>query len=182
MAVQDALVTLQHNRYGEYLEHVYTKMAAHVPPDADIIEIGARHDRGVISKRVIPHKWFMAVDRNRRRGDLCIDVLETPLKAGVILSTCVLHHTPECDIPRLLDNLKAPLLMFSGPNAQVMTELFGDHQWHIDTDKLTGWLTERGYTSTWERIGLSELLCEVLIVARACAWPSGAVKHNSIDH
>lgn len=159
-------MTLPHNRYGEYLEHVYTKMAVHVPPDSTVLEIGARHDRGVISKRVIPHKTFLTVDRNSRRGDMTADVLYEEMQAGVILSTCILHHTPESLIPKLLDNLVAPLLMFSGPNVEAMPKLFGDHRWHIEIPKFVGWLEERGYTVTWERVGLSEPLCEVLVLAK----------------
>jgi hypothetical protein len=159
-------VTLPHDRYGEYLEFVYTKMAAHVPPDSTVLEIGARHDRGVISKRVIPHKAFLSADRNTRRGDMTVDVLYEEVQADVILSTCVLHHTPEHQIQMLLDNLCAPILMFSGPNVEAMPELFGDHQWHIEIPKLAGWLEDRGYRVSWERVGLTEPLCEVLVVGK----------------
>lgn len=164
MVLQDALVTLPHERYGEYLEIVYSKMAAHVPPDSNVVEVGARHDRGAISKRLIPHKTFVAADRNRRRGDITVDVLEDHLYADVILSTCVLHHTKEQDIPKVLEHLHAPILMFSGPNVEVLPELFGDHQWHIDVTKLIVWL--KGYEVSWERIGISEPFCEVMVIAK----------------
>lgn len=166
MGVQDALVTLPHNRYGEYLEVVYRKMAVHVPPNATVLEIGARHDRGVISRRIIPHKAFIAADRNRHRGDMTVDVLEEEVQADVILSTCVLHHTKRGDISRLLDNLRARVLMFSGPNVEAMPKLFGDHQWHIEVPYLTALLEDRLYDVTWERVGLSEPLSEVLVVAK----------------
>lgn len=162
---QDRLVTLPHDRYGEYLVTVYRRMAEYVPPDAVVLEIGARHDRGVLSRPIIPHAEFYAIDRDPERGDVTLDVLEAPVEADVILSTCVLHHTPEEDVPRLLANLRAPLLMFSGPNIEVMPDLFGDHAWHIEVAKLTGWLADLGYTVRSSRIGLSEPLAEVLVVA-----------------
>ena len=182
--VQDALMTLPHNRYGQYLQHVYRKMAAHVPLTADVIEVGVRpEDRGVLSRLIVPHHRFTCVDRDQERAHaaanvrfhtnspradpLVVDVLDTPIEADVIISTCILHHTPEKHIRRLLHNLCAPILLLSGPNASVMTELFGDHEWHIDIGKLIMWLNEVGYTDvTWESIGLSEPLCEVLVVAK----------------
>jgi len=168
MAVlQDELIDLPHKRYGEYLRLVYSEMAKHVPPDANIIEIGARHDRGVISKEVIPHKTFTTVDKDPKRGDIHCDVLVNHLFADVILSTCLLHHTRECDLHCALSHLHAPLMMFSGPNAKVMTELFGDHQWHLEVNKLSRVLGGLGYDFLdWRPIGMSEPLCELLVIVK----------------
>ena len=61
--------------------------------------------------------------------------------------------------------LHAPVLLFSGPNVEVLPDLFGDHQWHFDIGKLTGWLEERRYKVTYERIGMSEPFCELFVAA-----------------
>lgn len=142
-------------------------MADYVSSDSSVIEIGARRDRGVISKRIIPHKSFVSADKNPRRGDVTADALQEDLTADVILSTCVLHHTREQDIPVLLSHCHAPLLMFSGPNVRVLPDLFGDHQWHIDEEALTAMLDGAGYNEVMcDPIGISEPFCEVLVVAR----------------
>ena len=165
--LQDKLITLPQKYYADYLRIGYAEMAKYVPEDAYIIEIGARNDRGVISKQVIPHRTFISVDRNLSRGDLHTNVLVEDLPdADVVISTCVLHHTKEVDICQLLSHMNAPLLMFSGPNADVMPELFGDHLWHIEIDKLSGWLEDLGYIVEWSPIGLSEPFCELLVIAR----------------
>lgn len=166
-------MTLPHERYGpEYLGAVvYPRMAEFVPPAARIVEIGVRpEDRGVLSREIIPHAAFMPVDRDPARAEACggmvVDVLQTPIRADVIISTCVLHHTDEHDIPQLLRNLRAPLLMFSGPNATVLPTLFGDHRWHLKAAKLAGWLAELGYRVEVEPIGLTEPFSELLVIAR----------------
>jgi len=165
---QDALIEGDMATYGEYLETVYRKMATYLPHDhANIIEVGCRpHDRGVISPRVIPHKTFLCVDKNPKRSPLALDVLLQGVYADVILSTCVLHHTPVEHVPLLLTRLHAPLLMFSGPNVRVLPALFGDHKWHINAEHLAGWLGRLGYDCVWQSIGLTEPLCEIFFVAR----------------
>lgn len=171
-STQDALVTLPHERYKEYLEVVYKLMAQYVPAHASVIEVGVRPengDRGVISRRVIPHRTFTGVDRTSR-GEVVLDVLKEAIEADVILSTCVLHHTPEALIPKLLINLHAPVLLFSGPNVAALPELFGDHQWHIDIVKLRDWLGALGYRVSSGRIGLTEPLSELFVVA--VHWPA----------
>jgi hypothetical protein len=173
MVVQDALMTLPHWRYApEYLAGVvYPRMAAHVGPDARVVEIGCREDgRGVLSRAIIPHASFTVVDRDPVRtwkcGGVTMDVLAAPITgADAILSTAVLHHTAEADIPRLLGNLRAPLLMFTGPNAADHAP-YGDHVWHLDERQLRAWLDALGYTVTIEPIGLTEPFCELFVVAR----------------
>jgi len=149
-----------------YLEMVYRRMSLHVPPQADVIEVGVRpEDRGVVSRRIIPHRSFRTVDRDSRRGEIVKDVLRESVSADVIISTCVLHHTPEDLVPKLLANLHAPVLLLSGPNANVLPKLFGDHQWHIEREKLVDWLNALDYNVSWRPSGLSEPLSEVLVVA-----------------
>ena len=163
---QDALITLPHEYYGQYLEQVYLWMAQYVPPNANVMEVGVRpEDRGVISRRIIPHRSFIGVDRRPDRGELVLDVLQAPIRADVIISTCVLHHTPRSSITRLLAHLNAGVLLFSGPNAAVLPELIGDHQWHIEVPILVRWLEQAGYRVTWEPSGLSEPRCEVVVAA-----------------
>lgn len=169
----DALLDLPQAQFGEYLRTVYARMARFVGADARVAEIGVRpEDRGVISREIIPHAVFLAVDRDpvraRACGGMAADVLETPVRADVILSTAVLHHTAEENIPRLLRNLRAPLLMFSGPSADTHAP-YGDHLWHLEPDKLRAWLRTLGYDVHAERIGMTEPFCEVLVVATRTA-------------
>lgn len=176
---QDDLVTLPQSRYGEYLSSVYRRMAAFVPHNAHVMEVGVRpEDRGVLSRQVIPHRLFTCVDKNRQRAVAAVasqdprsacrvcDVLTTVVQADVILSTCVLHHTVEGNIPLLLGNLHADTLLFSGPNVVVLPELFGDHLWHIDITKLFAWLVELHYVAVWAPSGLTAPLSEVFVVAK----------------
>ena len=164
----DALLTLPHARYGpEYLGAVvYPLMARYVPADADVLEVGARpEDRGVLSRPIIPHRRFRTVDRDPRRGELVVDVTRDTIQADVILSTCVLHHTPWEEVPRLLSHLWAPLLMFTGPNVAVVPALFGDHRWHLDGVALTSWLLALGYSVETRRIGLTAPFSELFVRA-----------------
>lgn len=151
--------------YKDYLRVMYARMGTLVPPDGVVIEIGARIVRGVETPNIIPHRYFMAIDRNPDRPGINLDVLRTPVYADVILSTCVLHHTAKEDIPRLLANLRAPLLMFTGPTADTH-DPYGDHLWHLEEKPLRRWLKDLGYTMTWERSGLSEPKAEAFVVAR----------------
>ena len=164
---QDELITLKHTRYCEYLEYVYNRMARWVGSGAHVLEVGVRpQDRGVLSRRIIPHASFRTVDRRpSRRPNMVRDVLKGPVSADVIISTCILHHTAEEDIPKLLSNLRAPILLLSGPNVAVLPELFGDHKWHIEIDKLKGWLEDLGYGVQYFASGLSIPYCELLVVA-----------------
>jgi hypothetical protein len=94
-----------------------------------------------------------------------LDALTQRIRADVILSTCVLHHPPEQVVPTLLANLCAPLLMFTGPNAETHAP-YGDHAWHLEADKLQVWLSDLGYEVTFEPIGLTAPFCELFVVAR----------------
>ncbi len=166
MVIQDELITLAHKRYGEYLTKVYSRMADFIPDDSDIVEIGAREDRGVISREILKYRTFLSVDKDPLRGDMTMDALHEDITSDVIISTCLLHHTAEEDIPQVLSHLKADVLLLSGPNIKVMPELFGDHLWHIEIDKLRYWLEQLGFAVEWESSGLSEPHAELLVIAQ----------------
>lgn len=151
--------------YRDYLRVMYARMGQIVPPNGVVIEIGARAVRGVETPNFIPHRYFMAIDRDPSRPGVTLDVLHTPVYGDVILSTCVLHHTAKENIPRLLGNLRAPLLMFTGPTADTH-EPYGDHLWHLEEKPLRRWLKDLGYTMTWEPSGLTEPKLEAFVVAR----------------
>ncbi len=158
-------MTLPHRLFWTYLVKVYERMAREIPPDANVLEVCTRTYRGVMTPELIPCRHFVAVDRDDQRPGFTVDVLEEPVSADAIISTAILHHTDEENIPRLLANLRAPLLLFNGPTADTH-EPYGDHRWHLEESKLRRWLGELGYSMTWERIGLTEPLCEALVVAR----------------
>lgn len=167
MELQDALVTLPHKRYGEYLEKVYAKMAKYIDSTDHVVEIGTRReDRGKISRKMLPYRIFETLDKNPSRAELVADIRNTPIRADVILSTCILHHLEEDEVPMALRNMEAPVLLFSGPTKEALPELFGDHRWHIEPNKLIDWLDDLGYrTFNIERIGMSRPYCEVFISA-----------------
>lgn len=167
MELQDELVTLPHNEYWRYLIRVYGAMTEHIPPNSHLIEIGTRHDRGVLSKEILPYSKFETVDKNPKRAGRSVDVRNVKISADVILSTCLLHHTAEEEIPSMLRNLDAPILLFSGPSKEALPGLFGDHKWHIETHKLIDWLHNIGYRNfTVDKIGMSEPYCEVFVAAK----------------
>lgn len=163
--VADELFRLPMEQFWRYLHRVYDRMALEVDPDALVLEVGTRIFRGIVTPRRIACRYFIALDRDESRPGLTVDVLERPVYADVILSTCLLHHTPEADVPRALKNLRAPLLMFSGPTADTHAP-YGDHQWHLEPAKLQGWLGDLGYSMTFERFGMTEPYCEAVVIAR----------------
>ncbi len=175
---RDALMMASMANYRKYLQTVvYPTMAKYVKTKGRVVEVGVRPriwgqpglqgDRGVVSPAIIPHATFTGVDRNSDRSKVVHDVLTTPLKADVILSTCLLHHTRERDVPTVLANLQAPLLLLSGPNKVELPDLFGDHLWHLERGKLERWLLALGYSCVaWEPLGLTLPKCELLVVAR----------------
>lgn len=167
MELQDALVTLPHKRYGEYLAKVYAKMAEHIPASSHVIEIGTRReDRGVISRKMLPYRIFETLDKNPSRAELVADIRTTTIRADVILSTCILHHLAEDEVPMALRHMEAPVLLFSGPSKAVLPELFGDHKWHLEPDKLIDWLNDLGFKRFHiEPIGMTEPYCERFIAA-----------------
>lgn len=164
--MRDALFEFSTELYGAvWLPRLYSRMAREVPAGSHVMEVGTRSFRGIITPWYVPHARFTPVDRDPHRPGLSVDVLRTPVEADVILSTCVLHHTPEHLVPQLLGNLRAPLLLLSGPNAETH-DPYGDHEWHLDRRKLDRWLRVLDYCMTWERVGMTEPFCEALVIAR----------------
>jgi hypothetical protein len=156
-------------RYSEYLRFVYKKMARHVKPSDVVMEICTRHDRGVLGKEALPHKQYIMVDRNSSRLGLNLDAVRDELPpCDVVISTAILHHTRPEDIEALFCNLAKntrSIIILSGPNVDILPELFGDHLYHIDKDHIHQIESAAG----WRCIevspcGLSEPFCELFLV------------------
>lgn len=166
---KDDLLEAPMSRYAQYLQYVYNRMAQHTTAEDEVFEVCTRHDRGVLSKAIIPHARFLGIDKDPRRPGLNLDVMKNELPyCDVLLSTAILHHTPRKNLPELISRLAKNtrrLLMFSGPHAAVMPELFGDHEYHIDVGEIMGMAEVVGFQFLRvERVGLSKPFSEVLIV------------------
>ncbi len=166
--MQDELMTANMDRYGEYLEYVYTRMARHVDPRNTVMEICTRHDRGVLSSKIIPHSHFYLIDKDPKRPGKNLNAIidELPF-CDILISTAILHHTSPCDIPALFRNLgknTKGMMLFTGPNIETVPELYGDHLYHLDKEKLIhlgrvcGWIC-----TVAEPIGITEPFCELFL-------------------
>ena len=165
----DELKTASMERYGEYLRLVYSKMKKYVGEDDTVMEICTRHDRGIIGQEVIPHSTYIMVDKNPNRPGYTLDAIKDELPScEVLISTAILHHTAPEDLVELFRNLGKNTerhIMLSGPNVEVLPELFGDHLYHIEVEEMV----KIGISVGWNCIeiipcGLSKPLCEVLMV------------------
>ncbi len=155
-------------RYPEYLIANYRRMAAAVSSADVVMEIGVRHDRGVFGRMVVPHRQYLMVDRDPTRPGMTLDAVRDPLPAcDVAISTAVLHHTAPFALPALLGNIAKNtrrLMIFTGPNAHVMPELFGDHRYHLDADHLADLAARIGWrVSSVVECGLTKPLCEIMV-------------------
>jgi len=146
-------------------------MKTWISPTDTVIEICTRHDRGIIGQEVIPHNTYIMVDKNPSRPGLTLDVLKDELpECDVLISTAILHHTAPENLLQLFHNLgknTRKYILLSGPNVEVLPELFGDHLYHIDVDQMI----EIAYKARWRcssvsYCGLSKPLCEVMMVFR----------------
>lgn len=165
----DDLLTASMEKYGEYLRLVYSKMKKYVGKDSIVMEICTRHDRGIIGREVIPHNTYIMVDKNPSRPGHTLDAIKDELPScEVLISTAILHHTAQEDLVELFRNLGKHTkrhIMLSGPNVEVLPELFGDHLYHIEVEEMV----KIGRAVGWNCIeiipcGLSKPLCEVLMV------------------
>ena len=139
-------------RYAEYLVHIYSKMRDHVRPTDTVLEVCTRHDRGVLGELILPHERYVMVDRDPDRPGLVLDAVADELPASdVTVSTAILHHTAPGDVERLFANLARRTrrtIILTGPNVEVIPELFGDHRYHLDQRHLAavaqsaGWRVE----------------------------------------
>jgi len=166
---KDDLLEAPMLEYANYLEFVYRKMAAHTTHDDSVMEVCTRHDRGVISPVVIPFRKFLLVDRDPTRPGFTLDAITDELpECDVLLSTALLHHTPPKQLPALFRNLAKSVnrtLMFSGPSVEMMPDLIGDHEYHIDIPDIARLGTINGFDLLRvERVGLSHPYSEVLLV------------------
>jgi len=163
---QDELMTAPMERYGEYLQQVYKRMADFID-GGRVMEICTRHDRGVLSPPLIPHSKFILVDATRNRPGLTLDAVSDELpECDVVISTAILHHTPETWIPALLRNLArtgASKMIFTGPSAEIEPEVYGDHRYHLEIEGLTKHAESCGFSVFSEPIGLTEPYCELLV-------------------
>jgi hypothetical protein len=165
----DDLRTASMERYGKYLLLLYAKMAKYTLTTDTVMEICTRHDRGFISQEVIPHSYYILTDKNPNRPGYTLDAIKDELPScDVLLSTAILHHTSPKNLVDLFRNLSKNTsrhIMLSGPNKEVLPELFGDHLYHINVEEMV----RIGSVLGWKCIsvdacGLSKPFCEVLMV------------------
>jgi len=166
----DRLMTVDGKRFTDYLRQVvYPKMAKHTRSSDHVMEICTRHDRGVISLSIVPHAEWTNIDRDGCRPGLTLDVLEDEIpRCDVVISTAILHHTEKAllpDLMRVLCESASRAVILSGPNAEYVPNLIGDHEYHIDGGEICGLAHDNGFhLKASERIGLSDPLCGILLV------------------
>lgn len=165
----DDLQTASMERYGEYLRLVYGKMKNFVRASDVIIEVCTRHDRGIIGREVLPHSKYIMVDKNPNRPGLTFDVIDEELPpCDVLISTAILHHTKPEYLAVLfwaLAQNTEKYILLSGPNVEVLPELFGDHLYHINIEEMISIAKTVGWKCiSLSACGLSKPFCEVLMV------------------
>ena len=127
------------------------------------MEIGVRHDRGILGRKIIPHSEYIMVDKNPRRPGLIIDaVTELLPRCDVAISTAVFHHTPPEDIETLFVNLTKHTkraIIISGPADDMGVPLYGDHKYHLNHKELDKISKRAGWWLVFnKRIGLEALI------------------------
>lgn len=167
--MQDKLMTASMEDYAFYLEKVYTRMSKYIPSNSTIVEVCTRHDRGIISKKIIPHKHFILIDRDPKRPGRNLDALLDELPpCTILISTAILHHTPFYQIDNLFKNLAkntCEKMLFTGPNVEVVPDIYGDHLYHLNERSLVITADKHGWACTIaEPIGFTVPLCELFIV------------------
>lgn len=168
----DDLVHCDMARYADYLRIVYARMAEWVEPQDSVIEIGVRHDRGVISREYIKCDRFDGLDLDPSRcpagGYKADAVRDTLPEADVFISTAILHHLPAQEIGPLLRNLHkyaGKRAIFTGPDVRVLPDLMGDHKWHIDLATLAREADAAGWRLIEiDGIGLNQPYSELFVV------------------
>ncbi len=167
----DDLINCSMERYADYLRIVYREMAQWIEPTDEVVEVCVRHDRGVISRDVIPCAQLDGLDLDPSRcpmgGYKANAITDTLPQADVYISTAILHHTYRKDIPELLRNIRksAKRAIFTGPSASVMRVLIGDHRWHIDHADLADMAARAGWrVVALDGIGLNPPYCELMVV------------------
>lgn len=166
---KDELIHAPMERYAEYLRTLYAMMCEFVHPGDTVMEICTRHDRGILGKAILPHREYIMVDRNPSRPGLNLDaVTDTLPAADVTISTAILHHTAPEQLKPLIGNIARNTrrtMIFTGPNREVLPELFGDHRYHLDAGEISEIAAGFGWKPIVSRgCGLSEPYCELFLV------------------
>ncbi len=174
----DELVNVGMLRYYEYLKYLYGKMARFTSDDDHVIEVcgsdppgtGDRHDRGVFSKKIFRWSQFDVCDKNPRRGNVVLDLRYSTLPAcDVAVSTAILHHSLERDVPTIMRSMcenTRKFVIVSGP-ADKRVPLFGDHTWGLHYRTIDDAVNRLDFElELFERTGLNQPLSEILMVFR----------------
>ena len=134
--------------YQKLFGDTYTVMGKYIQPLDEIMELGCRDDRAVISSRLLAFSKMVVVDRQPKRIQmarsrisnpnveyLCGDFFSMELPVvDVVLTTALIHHHSLDQLRTILSKMAASAkryVMISGPNAAIQTKLYGDHQYHI---------------------------------------------------
>ncbi len=149
--------------YQKYLKSIYRLVAGYTSKTDVVMEIGVRHDRGILGRKIIPHSEYIMVDKNPRRPGLIIDaVTELLPRCDVAISTAVFHHTPPEDIETLFVNLTKHTkraIIISGPADDMGVPLYGDHKYHLNHKELDKISKRAGWWLVFnKRIGLEALI------------------------
>jgi len=146
--------------YQKLFEDTYSHMLPYITPDDVVVEIGIRNDRGVISSRMFKCKEFIGVDARPERvqmgavGDIDQLVVADALKdilpeCDVMITTALIHHHPKEILEDALKHLgkyTRKYLIISGPNGDVQTSLYGDHQYHLRKEDIEEIAYKAGFT------------------------------------
>ena len=145
--------------YRKYLKTVYQLFSYHVSCSDTVMEICTRHDRGILSQRIIPHGKYILVDKSPNRIGLSLDAVKDELPTcDVVISTAIFHHTASRNIEKLFNNLAKNTkraIMISGPADDTGVPLYGDHLYHLNRGEIVSIARRNGWdVEHEERIGL----------------------------
>lgn len=129
----------------------YKLIKQYIERDVSVLEIGCRDDRVSLSSYIFEAK-LTGLDRDPLRVDIArelskpgTDFINCDLlnysgkKFDIVISTAIAHHTSRDEIFRLfskLADIAKNRIILSGPNAEVQTEIYGDHRYHLDLGDL----------------------------------------------
>lgn len=144
--------------YEKYLESIYQIMKPCIAFKSTVMEICTRHDRGILGRKILPHKQYIMVDKAPNRIGLSLDAVENKLPScDVVISTAIFHHTAPEAIEKLFNNIAKNtrhLIIISGPADDKGVSLYGDHLYHLNAKELEEIAKRAGWKMYLERIGL----------------------------
>ncbi len=145
--------------YEKYLSTIYDRAAKYTTPQDTVMEICTRHDRGILGRKILPHKKYIMVDRSPNRPGLTLDaVTDTLPSCDVTISTAVFHHTAPENIEKLFNNIAKNTkrtIIISGPANDTGVPLYGDHLYHLHRGEIVSMVRRNGWNLEHEeRIGL----------------------------